>query len=195
VDQLDITALGQNYQDYLDIAPDFMLYYASAKVGFTPPGNLTPEEYLNTQFGGRLQWVKDYAGPNSSVDVVSNGVSVIMNRALRDSRVIDSDNDGLPNYFDSYPLGGSGTASGSNTLVVANLVNTGTIGTRAFAITWSAVPNSVYQIDYRNNLMTGVWEKLTLFTNAAGMTRTVTVYDTNAPALAPQRFYRVGLLP
>ena len=194
VDQLDLTALGQNYQAYLDIAPDFMLYYASAKVGFTPPGNLTPEEYLNNQFDGRLQWVKDFAGPNSSVDVVSNGVSIIMNRALRDSRVIDSDNDGLPNYFDSYPLGGSGTVSGTNTLVGANLVNTGTAGTHAFAITWSAAPNSVYQIDYRSNLMAGVWEKLTLFTNAAGMTRTVTVYDTNAPAMAPQRFYRVGLM-
>ena len=195
VDQLDITLLGQNFQTYLDIDPNFVIYYASARVGMTVPGNLTAEEYLDNQYNGRLRWVKDFAGPYSSVDVVSNGVTVTINRALRDSQVIDSDNDGIPNFFDSFPLGGSGSAGGTNGTVGANLVNIGGPGTRAFAITWSAAPNSVYRVDYRSDLMAGDWQTLARYTNASPASRTATVYDTNAPALAPQRFYRVGLMP
>ena len=59
----------------------------------------------------------------------------------------------------------------------------------------SAAPNSVYQVDYRSDLMVGTWQTLARYTNASPASRTATVYDTNAPALAPQRFYRVGLMP
>jgi hypothetical protein len=195
VDQLDITLLGQNIETYLDIVPDFAIYFASAKVGFTTPGNLTAEEYLDGKYDGRLRWVKDYAGTYSSVDVISNGVTVTINRALRDSQVIDSDNDGVPNYFDSFPLGGSGNGGGGNGTIGANLVSTGIPGGSAFAITWNAAPSSVYQVDYRSNLVAGTWQLLTRYTNSTATARVVTVYDTNAPALAPQRFYRVGLMP
>jgi hypothetical protein len=196
VDLLDLSLLGQNYQDFMEIDPGFVIYYANAKLGFTPPGNYTAAEYLDNQFGGRLRWVSSFAGPNTSVTVVSNGVTLTMNTALRDSQRIDSDGDGIPNYFDGFPLGGgSGNGSGSGSSINANLINSGLPGSQAFAISWNAVPNSVYQVDYRSNLMAGQWQFLTRLTNGAPTARTVTVYDTNAPAMAPQRFYRVGLMP
>ncbi len=124
-----------------------------------------------------------------------NGATVTMNRALRDSHLIDSDQDGIPNYVDEFPLGGSGSAgSGGGSGVLPSLVNPGN-GTRTFSITWTAMPNAVYQIDYRTNLAVGQWQFLTLFTNTQGIARSVMVSDVNIPANAPQRFYRLGLRP
>ena len=79
-----------------------MIYYAAARLNFTPPNNTnglpqSPEEFLDGQFGGHLRWASGYAGPNSSVTVLVNGQSVQVNKALFNSHIIDSDHDGLPN--------------------------------------------------------------------------------------------------
>ena len=110
VDVLDLTALGSNYMNQIGIDDNLVIYYAGAKLGFTPPpdayGNpQEPEEYLDGQFGGHLRWVRSYAGPNSSVAVLINGQTVYVNKALRFSKIIDSDGDGIPNYYDLTPFG------------------------------------------------------------------------------------------
>ena len=83
VDVLDLSNL-LDYQNELQINPDLVIYFAAAKLAFTPPfTNGVPqqtEEYLDGQFEGRLRWVRDFAGPNSSIAVVSNGVSILVNR-------------------------------------------------------------------------------------------------------------------
>lgn len=124
VDLLDISALGTNYQSWISINPNLTIYYAAAKLGFTPPKTngvtVEPEEYLDGQFGGHLKWVQCYAGPNSSVDVIigtTNGLqSIAVNKALRNSMLIDSDGDHVWNGVDAYPFNSNAWAVGSTPL-------------------------------------------------------------------------------
>lgn len=196
VDYLDLGALGANWESWLEIDPSITIYYAKARLGITPP-NLpngipqTPEEYLDGKFGGHLRWVRDYAGGLSSVAVLVDGATKYMNSALRNSRVIDSDNDGIPNYFDATPLGGStpGLVSGlvlKSALVKHNLMN----NAKAFNLTWLAAPNTVYQIEVATDLVSPNWQILTLYTNKLSTDQPATFTDVKSSAVK-QRFYRV----
>ena len=69
------------------------LYPAAAGPGLTAAG---AGGILNGQFGGHLRWVKTFAGPNSSVAVVINGQTYLVNRALRFATTIDSNTMGFP---------------------------------------------------------------------------------------------------
>lgn len=110
VDVLDLGAFTSpaDLTNRIQINPNLVIYFAAATLGFVPPNNADgivqqPEEYLDGLFNGRLRWVRTFAGPNSSQVTVINGQSVPVNRALLNSRIIDSDNDGVPNFFDTAP--------------------------------------------------------------------------------------------
>jgi len=114
VDLLDLSALGNNWtniqQHLLQIDPSLVIYYAAAKLGFTPPPAAPglppqePEEFLNGQFGGHLRWIQTFAGPNSSVAVLIGSQSYEFNKALRFATTIDSNSNGIPNYADLNPF-------------------------------------------------------------------------------------------
>ena len=191
VDMLDLTAVTSiaGLQNQIDMAPDMVVYFAAAKLGFTPPPNVygtaqEPEEYLDGQFGGHLRWVQSYAGPSSSVAVLINGQTVMVNKALRYSKIIDSNGDGLPNYYDPNPF--------STPLSLSIAQNSPPA--KAVAISWLAAPNTVYQVEYTTNMPPANWKPLMKHTNSAATSTTVTVFDTNAPA-SVRRFYRVGFSP
>jgi hypothetical protein len=198
VDYLDIFDLGENWDEFLGIDPTITIYYATVRAGFTPPPlpngiPQLPEEFLDGQFDGRLRWVKDYAGGRSSVAVVVDGVTVFMNTALRNSRIIDSDNDGVPNYFDSTPLGGStpGALAAITLKPSLSFVNPSAPSrTQAFSMTWTAAPNTVYQVEVATDLVQADWQPLTLYTNNTPTAQTATISDPNMPSFS-QRFYRV----
>jgi len=192
VDLLDLSQCP----DFLDpntltIDPNFVIYYAAIKLpsSFTVPSNTNgiaqeAEEYMNGQLGGHLRWVSSFAGPNSSVDVLINGQTAQMNKALRFSKIIDSNGNGIPNYFDSNPFNIPGAMlSGS---VVAN----NPPPTRKFGISWTAFANTVYQVQYSTNTSPASWKPLISYTNSASTNVVVTVWDTNV--LSGQRFYRVS---
>ena len=189
VDLLDLTALGTNYLSYLEIDPSITIYYAAATLGFTPPPNSVgipqqPEEFLNGQFGGHLVWVSSFAGPNSSVDVIINGVTVSVNRALRFSKIIDSNGNGIPNFFDPFPFS-------SNPLVLsASLVQSNQPPAGSLAVSWNAAAQKVYQVEFTTDVMHPNWKPLTRYTNSAAADSKITIWDTNAPA-SERRFYRV----
>ena len=193
VDQLDLSDLGTNYQNLVAIDPTLVIYFASAKVGFTPPPTngvpQQPEEYLDGQFDSRLRWVRDFAGPNSSVAVVSNGVSISVNRALRNSKIIDSNGNGVPNYYDPYPFSASGVA------LTASLLKGNTPAISAMVVSWTAKAKAVYQVEYSSNPALNNWQPLVRYTNSATTNRVVSVTDTNAASGAVRRFYRVGFTP
>ncbi len=189
VDLLDLSGL-KNIQTQLALNPNLVLYYAAANVSFTPPPNAygvaqEPEEYLNGQLGGHLVWVSSYAGPNSSVSVVSNGVSIVVNRALRFSKIIDSNGDGIPNYYDPNPFGMPAPA------LNVSLVATNKSASLGVAVSWLAAPNTVYQVEYTTNMPLANWQPLLKYTNNSPASRMVTIVDPSAPA-STRRFYRVG---
>ncbi|HEX5218916.1 MAG TPA: hypothetical protein VFZ59_05065 [Verrucomicrobiae bacterium] len=182
-DMLDLSSLGANYANELQIDPNLTIYYAAARLGVTPPQSngvpQLPEEYLDGQFGGRLRWVPGFAGPNSSTDVIINGQTAKVNRALRNSQIIDSDGDGVPNFSDPTPFD--------------SLVLTGTMPVpQAFTISWQALPNVAYKVEYTTNDSLSGWQTLTRYTNNGPTKVTATVWDTNAVPGAVRKFYRVS---
>jgi len=184
VDVLDLSQLA-DYASQLQIEPSLTIYYAAAKLSFTPPGGQSAEEYLDGQLDGRLRWVSEYSGPNSSVAVVINGNQTIqVNKALYESKNIDSDADGVPNFYDVTPFGGVQIDS------IAR--NPSPVG---FLLSWDGAANTIYRVEYRTNLTSGVWVPLLTVTNATSVTAPLSALDTNGVAGAAQRYYRVIYSP
>jgi hypothetical protein len=189
VDLLDLTALQTNYANMMLIDPSLTIYYAAAKLGFTPPPNSAgipqePEEFLDGQFGGHLRWVNTFAGPNSSVDVIINGVTVPVNRALRFSKIIDSNGNGIPNYYDPNPF------NAVPLTVSAALKPASPSPASALAVSWNATPQTVYQVEFTADITHPNWQPLCQCTNTTATASMLTIWDTNAPT-GMQRFYRV----
>ncbi len=183
VDELDLSQLS-DYANQIEIDPSLIIYYAAAKLSFTPGGGLSAEEFLDGQFGGRLRWVSTYAGPNSSVDVLINGNQTVkVNKALRNSTVIDSDSDGIPNFFDPTPFDGVNIISIQRSLSPAG-----------YLISWDAAPNTVYRLEYRTNHAVGSWTVLLQTTNTASVPAPWSALDSNV-APGEQRYYRVTYNP
>lgn len=184
VDVLDLSQLS-DYANQIQINPSLVIYYAGAKLGFTPP--LTngvaqqPEEYLNGQFGGRLQWVRDFAGPNSSVDAIVNGQTTKVNRALRSSLIIDSDGDGIPNGFDFYPFD-----------LIASLGVTSQPSLTA-VLSWNGTAQTVYEVQSAASQVSPNWQTVRYYTNTATTNGKVTV-QIPVPPGSSQQFYRVGVV-
>jgi hypothetical protein len=129
VDLLDLSALT-DYTNQIEIDNSLVIYFAAATLppSFVIPVNTNgipqqPEEFLDGQFGGHLRWVPTFAGPNSSVPTVVNGQSgVPVNRALFNSKIIDSDGDTIPNFYDTDA---NGPFVGAPLMV--NVVGNGTV--------------------------------------------------------------------
>jgi len=191
VDLLDLSKCPDFLNpDVLTIDSNFVIYYAAAKLPptFTVPPNTNgvpqePEEFLNGQLSGHLVWVNSFAGPNSSVDVLINGQTVSVNKALRYSKIIDSNGNGIPNYYDPNPFNPAVILSGA-------MVQSNTPPVKKFAVSWTAAPNTVYQVQSSTTFISPNWTPLLNYTNSAASNVVVTVWDTNA--LSGQRFYRVS---
>jgi hypothetical protein len=176
--------------EVLTIVTNYVIYYAAAKLpsSFTIPPNTNgiaqePEEFLNGQLGGHLVWVPSFAGPNSSVDVLINGKTVQVNKALRFSKIIDSNTNGIPNFYDANPFDVPFVAQGA-------LVQNSPQPTAKFAISWTAAPGTAYLVQFSTNYTPAIWSPLLSYTNTGSTSVIATVWDTNAPS--GQRFYRVS---
>jgi hypothetical protein len=184
VDFLNLSQLT-DYANQIQIDPNLTIYFAAASLGFTPPSTngvpQQPEEYLDGQFGGRLRWVKDFAGPNSSVAVVSNGVSILVNRAKRNSLILDSDNDGIPNGLDFFPF---------DNVLVARLAVAAQLPLST-ALSWNATAQKIYSVQATTNFISPNWETVLYYTNTATTNGNVTI-EIPVPPGALRRFYRVG---
>ena len=184
------------YVDYLSFSPNVTLADVTNILGTDPnftiyfaDANL-PAEQLDGLLGGHLRWVSSYAGPNSSVAVLINGKTVLVNKALRNSKDIDSNHNGIPNYYDPTPF------DAPPLTLAASITPQASQSTPAnLAISWLAAPNTVYQVEFATNIPATSWQPLMTYTNSASTNRMVTVWDTNAPASGPKRVYRVGYNP
>jgi len=160
--------------NFVIIDPNLVIYFADANV---------PVESIDGLFNGRLRWVPEYAGPNTSVDVLRlSGQTVQMNRALRFSQTIDTDGDGVANGFDSYPL----DPEAWNSLTAAV-----TPGSSSVSLSWLALPATVYLVESTTNLAAPNWQLVTTYTNTGTAGGMITLPNVNNLTGEAQRFYRV----
>ncbi len=177
VDYLELTGAGVNLSlltNVLAINPGMTLYFAGASV---------PVDKLDGQFGGRLRWVRDYAGANSSADtLLPSGQSVKVNAALLGSSLVDSDADGIPNQFDFSPFDG--------VLLYPTYTD---LPVRSVLITWESAAQTVYRVE-TNSFAPSQWGLLRHYTNATPFNSLVTIQDP-MPTNGSPRFYRVLYTP
>ena len=178
VDYLELTGtITNDLAAHLFIETNMTIYFASANV---------PVQNLDGQLGGRLRWVKDYAGLNTGVDFrLSDGRTVKVNVAKLNSPYLDSDGDGIVNVSDLSPFDGVVINSGVSFTNVPPLT--------AF-VTWEAAAQTVYQVEASTNLLAGGWQFLANFTNSASTNRVVTFSDV-VPAGSLERYFRVSYQP
>ena len=182
VDFLELRGAATNgVQSLFAIDTNLVIYFADANVtAETLDGLFADAQKPN----GRLRWVKDFAGPNSSVDVLLlNGTTIQVNRALRNSLTIDSDGDGVPNGLDFYPFDAAVWVS----LSLGNLA-----GQPSPMLSWSPSSATVYEVEYKTNLGQSAWLPLLRYTNTVpgGL---ISILDSNGISSDLQRFYRVRL--
>jgi hypothetical protein len=178
VDFLELQGFAlTNLSNYLAINSNFTLYFATANTAVTN---------LDGAFGGRLRWVRHYAGPHSGVDVLMpDGRIVKVNRDLLASRELDTDNDGIPNGLDASPFDGA---------VLRSAVTFTNVPPLSAQITWDAAANTDYEIEIATALTPPDWQRLVVITNTAAKNGPVT-YTDPLPTNAVQRFYRVLYRP
>jgi hypothetical protein len=178
VDYLELTgSLATSFSTMLNIDTNFVIYFANANVSV---------DTLNGALGGRLRWVKDYAGANSSIDVIlANGQSVSVNAALLTSTSVDSDADGIVNAYDLSPFDG---------VVLKNTVQFVNLPPLTARITWEAAAQTEYEVDVATTLVPPNWSPLLNYTNSVATNGPVTIQDTVPPGSAA-RYYRVLYRP
>lgn len=176
VDVLDLRLLP-DYESRLAVAPNLTIYYAYS-LG-------VPTEDLDGALGGRLVWVKDYAGPGSSVAVLlANGTTITVNRALRESRQIDSDGDGLANGDDPFPF---------DPVLISQVALPASQPAHP-QISWTAAPGVKYTVESSATGLPGDWQTMISVTNTAASNTLMTVQDPQ-PVGGTRRFYRVYYKP
>jgi hypothetical protein len=174
------------YVDLLDLTllPDYesRLYFASTNITlYFAAANGVPEEELDGAMGGRLRWVKNFAGPSSSVEVLlPDGTPFLVNRALRESLEYDSDGDGLANGYDPFPFSAP---------VISEVTATASQPAH-LDISWLAAANTVYTVECSATGKAADWQFLMNVTNTAATPAWMTVQDPD-PIGAAARFYRV----
>jgi hypothetical protein len=106
---------------------------------------------------------------------------------LRFSKIIDSNGNGIPNFFDPFPFN-------SVPLVLTAALAQNNQPSGSVAVSWKAAGQKTYQVEYATDVLHPNWQTLTRYTNPSTTDSVVTIWDTNAPAGA-HRFYRVKTTP
>jgi len=157
------------------IPENFSVYFASSNL---------PEELIDGMYEGRLRWVKEYPGYNSSMPFYVIGVNktIQVNRVFRQSTLHDSDGDGTANGYDLTPFGG-----GLPDILSSEVVQK---GKGRVKITWMGIPDSIYHIEFKDDLGENEWKILKKYHYDGLSVETVSVEDrvTGSPG---HRFYRV----
>ena len=188
VDYLDLKGLSEadlykgdvlkKRLDNINISENFHVYFASSSL---------PEQKLDGMYEGRLRWVKEFPGPNSSMPFYMLGLdkTIQVNRAFRQSTLDDTDGDGTANGFDLTPFGGG--------LPDITGIAVQEMGFGQINITWMGVPGSIYHVEYKNDLGEPEWKLLKKYPYEGPDVRKVT-YEDRLGRASLKRFYRVVLV-
>jgi hypothetical protein len=177
VDHLQLNdSFISSWRQTIKIAPNFTLYVGSSNVAV---------EELEAAFGGRIQWVSNYAGPISGVPVVQpDGTTIFVNRARKESTLLDDDGDGIANGLDVTPFDGV-TLTEIN--VSANEQQTASIG-------FTAAGSTTYRVEFKENLFDQNWNYLESVTNSSRQRKHISIED-QVGSRVSGRFYRVTYTP
>ena len=158
----------------LTIDPNLTIYYAYANV---------PVEELDGKLGGRLRWVRDFAGPVSGRDhVLPSGRIIRVNRGLLESHTIDSDGDGLANAIDPTPF-----AEPELSVAVVS------VDPQVTLLRWPAAPHAAYVLEYSSDPRSGEWHVLGSAVNPTDRVLLMSVEDTEGGGA--NRYYRLRYEP
>ena len=176
VDYLELnSAIVDDLASYIEIGSGMTLYFADSNI---------PVEKLNGALGGHVKWVSSYAGPRSGVDVaLGNGRTIRINRALFDSKSIDSDSDGISNGFDTTPFGG--------VPVTSKVIDLPPLTTE---INWIGAPKTIYRVEAANSLISPLWDLVSRVTNSAPVSVPLSVREL-VPVDGAARYFRVTYEP
>lgn len=192
VDYLELLNDATNFNFALGVDSNFTIYFADSNIS---------AEKLDETTQGRVRWVSDFTGPNSSTNITyPNGVTYTFNAALVRSRDLDSDGDGIVNALDCTPVAVTGFDSTQPCAGFAPLAKSVAYSADAIALSialekeagqvrleWDAAAGSANTVEFTDSLAGGAWQTLTNFINGPVNAR-VTVKDA---AGAPLRVYRV----
>ena len=174
VDFLELRNNATNYDTVLQVNPGLTIYFANANI---PPAKLDGRQ------GGRLRWVSNFTGPNSSTNITyPSGITYTFNTALVQDHDLDSDGDGIVNSDDPTPIFVPGDI-GLRILSRAGLGG----GVR---VSWNALADVVNHLEFRDE-MADAWHTLTNFL-VSPFTQRVTVQDV-APTNHHMRIYRIRM--
>lgn len=169
--------VADDLENTVDIADNLTIYFADASL---------PVEELDGRLGGRLRWVKDFAGPISGVDVaLQDGSTIRVNRGFRESLKFDSDNDGIANGFDDSPFDG----------VMIRSVELVDVPPLSIAISWEAAAETVYDLEVSSRLINPTWDHVLSFTNSVPTNGAIVTVQDPVPDGSPNRFYRLLYRP
>jgi hypothetical protein len=160
----------------LNIADNFRIYYATSNI---------PVEWLDGQLNGKLRWCSHFAGPYSKYPIVdSQGKTNYYNGALRFSTYYDSDGDGIVNASDTSPFEGPSITS----IIVTNQPSLTSL------LSWYAITQKVYTVQYSTNLMDVQWKFLSVVSNSAP-TNGAIIYKDPLNKTTRQKYYRIFYVP
>jgi len=157
----------------LSIDSNMRIYFADAVIN---GGALDVSQRLDGQYGGRIRWVRNFAGQFGGTNITyPNGLTYTFNRALVDSTTIDSNGNGIVNAYDPFPI------NVNPSVTVSNMIAT---------ISWEAASSSTNYVYYSTSLSTTNW---TLLTSIPAGPVSSQVSVTDAVGANHARFYKIQI--
>ena len=157
----------------LDIKEGFRVYFAASNL---------PAEEIDGMYNGRLRWIKEYPGHNSSMPLYISGTdkTIRVNRSFRQSIAYDTDSDGIANGYDLSPFGNGIPKISSVDVDQDNKIN----------IKWMGLPSSLYRIEYKEQVDDVGWKLLTEYYNDEYIVKEIIHQEVLSNKKA-SKFYRV----
>lgn len=184
VDTIELHNYATNFESAVSVASNIKLYFAH----LVDSNNVSLAEKFADAHGDRVTWVSEETRSGPMV-AISTGIGQTTNMTARALRALlpvgeDYDGDGISNDIDTTPFSGFTV---NDVSAVFRSEPSGSDARPHAKITWQALPNTTYTIEYRDSVADIGWKPLTYVISASN--GEMSAYDP-LPENG-QRFYRV----
>ena len=185
VDTIQLNNYATNFESSISVSSNFKLYFSQL---VDTNNQALPADKFTNAHSGRVCWVSETtrSGPTVSIPTGIGTTTTMSTRAMRAllPAGADYDGDGILNQDDHTPLSGF-TVNEVSTVEIAD--PPGSEPVRHAKISWQALPDTTYIVEYRNSVGDAGWNPLSVLISTSH--GELTAYD-RLPAEGP-RFYRV----